>query len=137
MRPPTAASAKTRAWKAFSEYIRLKDKTCATCTSAASQAGHYNHNTDKGSNPNLGGNALWYCEKNVHGQCSACNLYKSGNLAEYALFLEDRYGDGILQELYTLRRTPKKWTIEELLEIETKYKALVDNLTKENNQVYT
>ena len=125
MRQPTAASAKKRAWEAFSGFIRKRDKKCATCDSPATQAGHFNHERDKGSNPNLGGNMLWYCEKNVHGQCTACNVYKSGNIPTYALFLEEKYGAGILQELYALRRTPKKWTIEELLAIEAKYRAMI------------
>lgn len=121
MRPHTPASAKKRAWLAFSAHIRARDKTCITCTAKTTQAGHFLHTTDKNSNPNLGGNELWYNEKNVNGQCSACNLYKSGNLAEYAVFLEEKYGTGTIQELYKLRRTPKKWTIEELLALEAKY----------------
>lgn len=121
MRPPTAASAKARAWKAFSAYIRKRDPICITCSTPTSQAGHFNHTTDKNSNPNLGGNEIWYNEKNVNGQCSSCNLYKSGNLAEYAAKLEEKWGDGTIKELYILRRTPRKWTIDELLALEELY----------------
>ena len=46
----------------------------------------------------------------------------SGNLAEYAVFLEEKYGAGILQEIQRLYNKPKKWTIPELLEIEELYK---------------
>ena len=118
MRPPTQASAKKRAWKAFSEYIRARDKHCITCSGQADQAGHFLHNGDKGSNPNLGGNELWYDPRNVHGQESSCNLYKSGNGSVYAVRLVEKYGDGIIQELYKLFNTPKKWTLEEVLEKE-------------------
>lgn len=125
MRPPTNASAKERAWNAFAAFIRKRDKICITCSTPSSQAGHFNHERDKGTNPNLGGNMLWYNKKNVNGQCSSCNLYKSGNIAEYAVKIEEKWGDGTIKELYKLRNTQKKFTIEELLEIEAEYKSLL------------
>lgn len=125
MNNPSAALAKRRAWKAFSKYIRARDPICITCSGKTTQAGHWLHTSDKGSNPHLGGNELWFNEKNVNGQESSCNLSKSGNLAEYAVKLEEKWGDGTIKELYRLRRTPKKWTIEELLIIEKKYKDMV------------
>lgn len=121
----TPAAAKRRAWSAFSAFIRQRDKHCITCTAKTTQAGHFLHTSDKGSNPHLGGNLIWFNEQNVNGQDSSCNLYKSGNLAEYAVAIEEKYGQGTIQKLYKLRNTPKKWTIEELLEIEAKYKSLV------------
>lgn len=127
MREVTAAAAKRRAWAAFSAYIRQRDPRCITCNSPTSQAGHFNHERDKGTNPHLGGNELWYNEKNVNGQCSSCNLYKSGNLSLYAVRLEEKWGDGTIKELYALRNKKRVWTVEELLAVESKYKALVDN----------
>lgn len=114
-------SAKLRAWQAIAAYVRKRDPYCVTCGAQTTQAGHWQHNGDK-PNKNLGGNLLWYDERNLHGQCSSCNLFKSGNLNTYSLFLERTYGSGILQELNRLYNTPKKWTIEEILEIEKKYK---------------
>lgn len=128
MRPPTAASAKSRAWKAFAEYIRTRDKICITCSGKTTESGHFLHTTDKASNPNLGGNQIWFNEKNVNGQEGACNRYKSGNLAEYAVKIEEKWGEGTIKELYKLRNTPRKWTIEELLDIEVKYKSLLETL---------
>ena len=125
MRAPTAASAKKRAWKAFAAYIRKRDPDCISSEGKTTEAGHWLHTTDKDTNPNLGGNELWYNEKNVNGQCGSCNRHKSGNLAEYAIQLEEKWGDGTIKELYRLRRTPKKWTIEELLAIEAKYRAMI------------
>lgn len=43
--------------------------------------------------------SLRYDERNTHPSCRRCNRFMGGNLREYALFLEDRYGKGILQEL--------------------------------------
>lgn len=121
MKKTSPANAKRRAWDACSKYVRARDKTCATCFSPATQAGHYQHNSDKGSVKTLGGNELWYFEKNIHGQCAGCNLYRSGNLNKYAIFLENKYGKDVLQEIQKLYYKPKKWTIEEVLEKEKYY----------------
>ncbi|MHB1086431.1 MAG: recombination protein NinG, partial [Minisyncoccota bacterium] len=91
------------------------------------EAGHYQHNSDK-KNKQLGGNELWYYLKNIHGQCPTCNRWKSGNLSVYSLFMEEKYGHGILQEIRTLYHTPKKWTIQELLEVEALYKQKLAEL---------
>jgi len=116
----TPEGAKKKAWTAFARYIRNRDPNCVTCGHPTTEAGHFLHNSDK-KNKQLGGNALWYDEQNVHGQCGVCNRWKSGNLASYSLFLEDKYGHGIIQELYTKFRTSRKYTIEELLDIEEYY----------------
>ena len=71
---------------------------------------------------------LWYFEKNFVGQCTSCNCYNSGELDEFAIFLEKEYGHGILQELNTLFNTPKKWSINELLAVELHYKMLLNGL---------
>lgn len=124
MRQTSIKSAKTRAWKATSLYIRKRDPFCVTCkVRPSTQCGHYKHNSDK-PNKQLGGNALWYNLKNLGGQCTVCNCYNSGELDAFALHLEERYGQGILQELERLFRTPKKWTIPELLEIEKEFTRL-------------
>ena len=122
MRSPTPASAKSRAWKAFSAYIRKRDPYCITSEGKTTEAGHFLHTTDKDTNPNLSGNELWYNEKNVNGQCGSCNRFKSGNLAEYAVKLEEKWGAGTIAELYKLRRTPRKFTLEEILAVEELYK---------------
>lgn len=43
--------------------------------------------------------SLRYDERNCHTQCSACNIFKKGNLTVYAIRLEEQYGNGILQLL--------------------------------------
>ena len=110
---------KRRAWEAFSRFIRLRDPLCVTCGAPTAHAGHYQNNSER--KQDLGGNSLWYDERNVHGQCVGCNLFKSGNLAAYAIFLEKTYGVGILQELNVLYRTAKKWTREEIEGIIERY----------------
>lgn len=112
--------AKKKAWAAFSRFIRNRDPLCITCGNPATQAGHFLHNSDK-KNKQLGGNELWYDEQNVHGQCSQCNLFKSGNLGIYSVKLIEKYGPDIIPSLYKKFRTPKKYTVADLLAIEAKY----------------
>ena len=123
---PKVKTVKTKTWNALSKYVRARDKQCVTCKiegkwEPATQAGHYRHNTDKPTQ-NLGGNELWYNEKNINGQCASCNLYKSGNLVPYAIYMQKTYGDGILDEIQALWLKPKKWSREELKEKEEYFK---------------
>lgn len=57
-----------------------------------------------------------------------CNNYNSGEQAKFGMLLEKKYGFGIMQELETLRQKPKKWTIEELLQIEEIYEEKINDL---------
>lgn len=122
-RNPTRAL-KRNAWQAISRYIRTRDPFCISCLMEgknvpSTQAGHYQYNTERSQS--LGGNALWYDPRNLNGQCAACNLYKSGNLASYARYLQTKYGPQILDELYQLWRTPKKFTLDEITEVISQY----------------
>jgi hypothetical protein len=108
---------KLTTWEVFARFIRARDPWCVSCLgqgirTPTTEAGHYKHNTERSQS--LGGNALWFDARNCNGQCGKCNRWQSGNLAAYALFLEEKHGPGILQELNTLYRTPKKWTREEI-----------------------
>lgn len=119
--------AKQKAWNALARYVRKMEPRCCTCGDATTEAGHFIHNTDK-TNKQLGGNMLWYDSRNIHGQCGVCNRWRSGNLAPYAEFLEEKYGHGILQDLRKLYNTPKKWSIAELLEIEKKFMVIISEI---------
>ena len=108
---------KRKAWERVSKKVRERDPYCVSClmeglTVPSVHAGHYQYNTER--NQLLGGNALWYDLRNINGQCNSCNMYKSGNLAPYARYLKEKYGHEILDELYQLWRTPRKYTLEEI-----------------------
>ena len=118
----TPEGAKRKAWISFARFIRERDPYCVTCGAPTTEAGHYIHNSDK-QNKQLGGNELWYDERNINGQCGTCNRWKSGNLGLYTLYLEKKYGHGIVQKLYEKHRKVRKYTIGELLLIEEKYQA--------------
>ena len=113
---------KANAWKAISAFVRKRDPFCVCCGKKTTEAGHYIGNTDKPSGNVFGGNELWFDIRNINGQCGYCNRWLSGNLALYSLYLEKKYGHGILQELRQLYEKPKKWTREELAAITEKYK---------------
>jgi hypothetical protein len=114
-KPPSIRELKKKLWTIFSKYIRKRDGyVCYTCNNPGNNAGHYV--------PQSKGNALRYDERNVHCQCSGCNMYKRGNLAPYALRLEKEYGPGILQEFDKIKNTIYKPTHHELLKKIEHYK---------------
>lgn len=102
---------KKKAWTVFSLWIRNRDKHCVTCGSTQNlQAGHFIHR-----------DCLDFDERNIHAQCSRCNKFLSGNLIQYAMFMEEKYGRGIIQELDQLSKQIRKFRREELEEIISKY----------------
>jgi hypothetical protein len=96
--------AKGKAWRAFSKYIRLRDAVittggteCAICCTCRKQypveklhAGHF-----------LPGrtNGILFDERGVHAQCVGCNIYGGGRQAEYHLYMVEKYGHEVIDEL--------------------------------------
>jgi 5-methylcytosine-specific restriction endonuclease McrA len=120
---------KRKAWMAISRYVRNRDPFCVSCLVEGKKiptahCGHYQYNTER--NQQLGGNALWYDLRNLNGQCAGCNLFKSGNLSSYAIYLTDHYGTSILQELRNLFNTPKKWSTIEVQALIDEYEGMVE-----------
>lgn len=85
--------------KIFSLYIRLKYSkdglaTCVTCGKTAHfkdmQNGHFNSRIHY---------ATRWLEENCHPQCVGCNVFKNGNMANYAEFMIKKYGVEIISEL--------------------------------------
>lgn len=103
---------KRKTWEALSRFVRARDKQCVTCGGPPDDAGHFQYNTER--NQQLGGNALWYDLRNINAQCAKCNRFAAGMLVPYSLYLQRKYEPNIVQELYLLWLTPKKWTLEEI-----------------------
>ena len=82
-------------WALTSKIVRLNSDHCYTCGKYLEfkdrQAGHF---FTKGGHPNLR-----YDFRNLRVQCVACNLFKSGNLAEYSMRLERDLGSVAFQKL--------------------------------------
>ncbi len=111
---------KKKLWTAMSQYIRQRDAdwqgmvACCSCGKVKHykemDCGHYHPRTD--------GLAMFFEEKNLAPQCSACNRFRHGNLARYAIYLIGKYGNGILEEL--------EWKSRQRITISnTEYKRLI------------
>jgi len=106
------------AQKAFNAFIRVRDEgrpciSCGRSTGCKLNAGHYK---SVGSTPELR-----FEELNCHLQCEHCNSFKSGNIELYRPNLIKKIGlDKV--ELIEGPHEPKKYTCEQLLEIEQYYK---------------
>lgn len=104
----------------FSKFIRYRDGgQCYTCTNKnhpkKMQNGHFVPRQYL---------AVRYDERNCHCQCYACNMLYGGQPSVYAIRLKRDFGDGIIEELESLRCKTTKLTpmwYEEQIE---KYKEL-------------
>lgn len=132
-------SLKTRVWRAFSKYVRYSSANqqgylvCVSCLKTfhwtGVDAGHYYINGER--NAQFGGNELWYDLRNVNPQCRTCNsrhIHKETAKCNYALWLEAQHGQGILQELYKLKNTPKHFNRDQL---EALYQYFTDRVPQD------
>jgi len=109
---------KKKAWALFSEKIRRRGADhngfnfCVTCGKIAHwkdlQAGRF----IDGRN-----NSILFDERGVHPQCLACNIFKSGNKVEYFRFMQEKYGDKVIDELRIQAKQPKTIKIFEYQEM--------------------
>lgn len=98
-----------------SELVRRRDADeggtvrCVTCNKLMhwreSQCGHWVKRQHRGTR--------WHL-RNVAPQCAGCNMFKSGAMDEFALYLLNRYGQETIEELMRLKHTPTKHTRADL-----------------------
>jgi len=129
----TLSSAKKRAWRYFSKYIRLRDalKTtgdinyckCFTCGRIESIK-----NMDAGHFVSRRFNSTLFDERNVNSQCTYCNTFQAGNQLEYRRQLIKFYGEGIDTELEDKATETKKYSIPELEELIVELKEKIKTL---------
>lgn len=109
----------------FSKYIRLRKARkgvvqCVTCNKFGywkeMQCGHYVSRTHLSTR---------FDERNCNVQCVGCNVFKKGNMDEYALYMKREYGEGILEELNKLKHKSRKITRAEYQEKIQHYKDLI------------
>ena len=103
---------KLRAWKLFSEWIRRRDAdddgyvSCVTCKKRAHwkemQAGHF-----------IAGRtlSLLFDPRNCHVQDYSCNVGRGGAYVEYFIYMENRYGREVIDELRKLKYQARKYGI--------------------------
>lgn len=95
MKLKSISKLKKEADRVFSLWIRKRDKKCYTCLKGkAEQCGHYISRSYL---------YLRYDERNCHGQCVGCNIFRNGNLTVYAIRLVNQYGNKVLHEFDRLK----------------------------------
>ena len=122
------AKLKKKADCTFSRYIRLKNSvagycTCVTCGKKLPikgiQNGHY-----------IPRNILItrFSEDNCHPQCVGCNVFKSGNLGEYAHYILKTYGEEKLDELHQLKHQIVKFKVYDYEQMIGKWKEEIEDM---------
>lgn len=130
----TVSKAKARAWKVFSQYIRLKAcceqdhiakelVRCYTCGTIKQwkelQAGH----GIAGRN-----NAVLFMEEIVKPQCVGCNIYGRGKSSIFTEKLIDELGMERYAELVRKSNEVVQYKVNDYLEIEKFYKHKLELL---------
>jgi hypothetical protein len=103
---------KKEAWRVFSAWVRKRDPMCFTCENKTENGGHWRHGHTK---------VGFFDEKNVHGQCSRCNLYLSGNGTVYSLKMAKIHGVEKAEEMWKEFSKDHFWGRKELILIIEKY----------------
>ena len=116
----------------FSMYIRLRDSNqkgmfdCCTCGKTYDfshlQAGHFRSRRLM--------NTRWN-EKNVHGQCKACNIILKGEEYKHSLHIDKTYGEGTALLILKESESIKKFAGFELLDLIEMYKKKAKKLADE------
>ncbi len=109
----------------FNKFIRLRDKgkPCISCLNDKPKKVNAGHYYSSGGHKNL-----TYNEDNCHLQCEFCNSYLHGNLIEYRKNLIERIGIKRVEQLDELAHVTRKYTREELRELNELYKQKIKEL---------
>jgi len=120
--------AKARAWRMFSDYIRLRDClfttgtsyecACVTCGRrkpyAEIDAGHFIPGRR---------NAVLFCDFGTNGQCRHCNRYLDGDYAKYKSVMVSRHGAERIENYEILAKVPKYMSETDFNNVHNYYKA--------------
>jgi hypothetical protein len=112
------------ALNAWIRLVRDNGEPCISCGRHHTGQYHAGHYRSRGAMPML---ALE--PRNIHKQCSVCNNHKSGNLTEYRINLLKKVGQAEVEWLEG-PHDARKYTIDDLIEIRDKYRALVNEAKK-------
>ena len=114
---------------AFSQYIRLKNvdeygfTNCFTCGKRdhwkSLQNGHFQSRRHYSTR---------WDEINCQVQCASCNVFKAGEQFLFGKYLDERIGDGTSEELYYKSKEIVKFSDDDLTELTTYYKSVVDTM---------
>ncbi len=113
-----------KAQAAFNAWVRERDadQSCISCGRHHQGQWHAGHYRTVAGSPELRFEPL-----NVWKQCAPCNNHKSGDIVNYRLELVRRIGAEMVEWLEG-RHEPKRYTIDDLKEIKSKYTAMAREL---------
>ena len=135
---------KNNTWKWMAKYIKLRDAVsdhldpdyryvkCRTCPKVLErgtkdcQGGHY---LGRGLG---GGSGTYFDERNVHTQCSSCNRFRQGAPEEMELYIIEKYGIEVIEEL-KLKHKVESYSNEEIEALGMYYKDMYQNMLKQLN----
>ena len=139
------ANRKKAAWRACAKYIKLRDaledlpvtndldlvicRTCGTWLRTKSKNAQASHFISRGLG---GGSGVYFDERNIHICCYQCNCFKQGALIEYKLFILDKYGQDVFDELTVKHHIPLNSKDLAMKAMEIFYKQKYDELIKVN-----
>lgn len=113
------------------KYARLRDTDehgngyCSSCgvpvTYWNADGGHFHPKT-------RGYNGACCMEENVNIQCKSCNLFKQGNIAHYAVHLQNKYGRDIIDKIKA--QANKSIDALEFLDIIEELKEKIEQIKK-------
>ena len=119
------STAKKRANKAMSDYIRERDKwTCYTCGKVCDK-----YNADNGHLISRYWSGTLYDEDNCNCQCKGCNILHVNDTEPYKRKFISERGEAAYDELYRKSKLIIKRTVEDYLEIEKHFKDKLGELT--------
>ena len=128
LRKVKLSTAKKRAWAAVSKYLRHSQAIdgyleCYTCETQKRpeemQMGHGIQGR---------GNAILFECDHIRPQCPSCNIWQGGRLDVFIPKLLDEIGRSRYDELLDMKGKTRKFTVDELLEIEKEYKQKLKDL---------
>jgi len=124
----TLKKTKDKAWKAFSLYVRNYYSYNGGCECFTCGRFYPIGKIDAGHGIPGRSNAVLFLEEVVRPQCQGCNRFKHGVLDVFTRKLIDQLG---IEEYDIIKRMSKqivKYTINDYLDIEKKYKEKLEKL---------
>ena len=130
--------AKAKAWKMFSEWVRLRDAgpdgraQCITCQRSdhwrTMDAGHYITRAKE---------STLFDERNVSCQCKGCNRFQGGKFLEHGLAINRKFGPGTREALEQKAGQVCKRTVNDYLFIADTYKKRVELIKANEPERYS
>lgn len=118
------AKAKGKLWKVLKQVIEIRDgDTCISC-GAEGLRGHNKHGGHFIPSSSCGG-FLRYDLRNVHIQCSTCNLFRGGAGAEYTRALEKKYSTAFVDKVIADKQVSIKLDVDYIESLTEYYQSLL------------